>query len=257
MKVLAILLAVTVSGFILRWLYLFLTHANYKPLIRWMTFIFIGYPFQILFNIIYPFLHLYWRLFIYKKFTEQKLPQHESVSLTDYPIMRRINMRLLDNTDDHGAFTMYGAIDAMGLGLLQLMGNVIRRYDDHGKFNQKQVSGDVLVAWCFAATHHKVNLNNLEHTIRMMAWTYLKNLGVCSYDSKNRGWVSNRCNNFGINYCPDSDVVGLGQPMAGPQFYTSSALFALASTFSVKWKIVFWLHFIFMGTVYYIILYKL
>jgi len=96
------------------------------PLTRWIIFIFIGYPFQLLVFIIYPLIHLYWRLFIYEKIDQQKMPAHEEVSLERYPVKRRLNNLLLDNTDDHGAFTMYGDIDTQGLGLLQVMGTLIR-----------------------------------------------------------------------------------------------------------------------------------
>lgn len=213
-------------------------------LIRWILFIFVGLPFQLVVFIVYPFLWIYWRLFIYEEVFPQKLPHHE-----DVPVEKRmrINNQLLDNTDDHGAFTMYGVINDFGLQLLTLSGDFMRRYDDHGKFNMDKVSGDVVVAWCFAATHKDVNHKNMEWPVRMAAWNYLKNLGTRSFDWGNNGWVSNRCNNFGLNFCPDSEAFGIGQPMAGPQFYTSSCLFALASKYSWKWKVVFWAHWLILG----------
>lgn len=212
--------------------------------VRWIFFIFIGYPLQVLLFFIYPFLHLYWRLFIYKEIEQQKEPVHADVTFTP---KYKFNGALLDNTDDHGAFTMYGAINDHGLRALLCMHNFIRRVDDVGQYNLRKVSGDVVVAWCFAWSHKDVRRENLRHEVLGAAWNYLKNLGTCSFDDDNKGWVSNRCNNFGLNFCPDSEVYGLGQPMAGPQFYTNSALFALASFYSFKWKIIFWLHWIFMG----------
>lgn len=220
-------------------------------IMRWFLFIFVGYPTQLIVYILYPFAHLYWRLFIYEKIKDQKIPTHEMVSMEDYPIRMRINSKLLDNTDDHGAFTMFGFIKEEGLSLLLMMNNFVRRVDDIGVYNLSKVSGDVVVAWCFAATHEKVRLKNLEWEVRGAAWNYLLNLGTCSFDADNGGWVSNRCNNFGINFCPDSEVLGLGQPMAGPQYYTTSALFALASFFHWKWKVVFWIHWILMGGWYW------
>jgi hypothetical protein len=79
------------------------------------------------------------------------------------------------------------------------------------------------------------------------AWNYLKHLGTRSKD----GWVSNRCNNFGLNYCPDSEAAKIGQPMAGPQFYTNSCLLAIASKESFALKIAFWVHWIVLGGWYW------
>jgi len=212
--------------------------------VRWTLFIFIGLPFQLLVFIIYPFLWVYWRLCIYEEVYPQKEAPHQDVPVE---VKMRANGWLLDNADDHGAFTMYGAIKERGLELLNLNGDFMRRFDDHGDHNLKKVSGDVVVAWCFAATHKGLNLKRLEWTIRSAAWNYLKHLGTRSYDEKNNGWVSNRCNNLGINFCPDSDLFKIGQPMGGPQFYTNSCLFALASLFSYRWKLVFWIHWILLG----------
>lgn len=212
--------------------------------VRWTLFIFVGLPFQMIMFLVYPFVWLYWRCFIYEEVNPQKEALHQDVPVE---LKTRANGSLLNNTDDHGAFTMYGIIKDKGLELLVLNGNFMRRFEDSGIHNLKKVSGDVVVAWCFAATHKDVSIKNLEWTIRLAAWNYLKYLGTRSYDDRNMGHVSNRCNNFGINYCPDSDALGIGQPMAGPQFYTSSCLFALASMFSWKWKVVFWIHWILLG----------
>lgn len=226
-----------------------------KALRRWLFFPSIGYPFQILLYIIYPFVHLYWRLFVYEKVKEQKIPQHETCP--DFIAKTRFHGMFIDNEDDHGAFTMYGFAGFNSLVcLLDSEGNFVRRTEawnsDEGEFefNRKMVSGDVVVAWCFAMSHDMHPA--IKGTVTKAAWNYLKNLGTRSYcDGRNNGDVSNRCNNFGINYCPDSDLLRIGQPMAGPQFYTNSCLFALASCYSWKWKFVFWAHWIFLGGWYW------
>lgn len=221
---------------------------------RWLIFIFIGYPLQLIFMMIYPLAHMYW-LFFVKKDTPQRLAEHERID-GSHGKAKRMNGRLLDNLDDHGAFTMYGAIDYEGLALLlDEHGNFLRRKNDKGEDNLRMVSGDVVVSWCFAAVHpYSVNSKYYKHMkwpIQKAAKNYLKYLGTRSYDSRNNGWVSNRCNNFGVNYCPDSDALKIGQPMAGPQFYTNSCLLALASQYHWKYKLAFWLHWIFMGGWYW------
>jgi hypothetical protein len=114
----------------------------------------------------------------------------------------------------------------------------------------RAVSGDVVISWAFANLFIIETKEN-NALIRKVAMNYLKNLGTRSYDEINQGDVSNRCNNFGVNYCPDSDTLKLGQPAAGPQFYTNSALFALASKESSFFKAVFWVHWIVMGGWYW------
>lgn len=224
-----------------------------KPIIRWLLFFFIGYPFQLAVYVIYLFVHLYWRIFEYKKVTNRQDPVHQFSFEpgSNLGFGTRVDGQLLDNHDDHGAFTMYGHIQELGLSKLVRNGNFVRRYETSDPDNLRMVSGDVVVAWCFAATNKHVNLEKLKPRILESAGNYLKNLGTCSNDEKNNGWVSNRCNNFGINFCPDSEAWGIGQPMAGPQFYTNSCLFALASKFSLKWKIIFWIHWILMGGWYW------
>lgn len=56
-------------------------------------------------------------------------------------------------------------------------------------------------AFCFAAVNSSRGYpNDLVH---QLAKTYLLHLGCPSYDKKNNGTVSSRCNNFGVNWCPD------------------------------------------------------
>lgn len=219
-------------------------------LIRWLMFIFVGLPIQFLVYIIYPILHLAWRLLIYKEPGDKQIPQHINIYRPE-GTATRADGDLLDNVDDHGAFSMYGYIGPAGLAkLTDKDGNLFRRYEDNGKHNMWSVSGDVVISWAFANLFIIETKEN-DALIRKVAMNYLKNLGTLSYDEINKGDVSNRCNNFGVNYCPDSDALKLGQPAAGPQFYTNSAIFALASKTSLFFKVVFWVHWALMGGWYW------
>lgn len=220
-----------------------------KQLVRWLLFLFVGLPIQGVVYVLYPLIWLYWRLVIFKEPGDKLIAYHEMV---DPSIGRSRRMDgLLDNVDDHGAFSMYGALDKLAMEtIVDATGNPVRRVEDDWSLNQRQVSGDVVIAWCFAYTAPSLTNKPIE-TLLDIAKTYLKNLGVQSFDEINNGDVSNRCNNFGVNYCPDSETLKLGQPAAGPQFYTNSALFALASQHSFLFKIVFWVHWIVMGGWYW------
>lgn len=221
-------------------------------IIRWILFLLVGLPIQAVVYVVYPLLWAYWRLAIYKEPQGDKIiAQHEQIPQTfpGYPV--RVAGQLLDNVDDHGAFSMYGFIKSGGLMLLlDGEGNFLRRYEDDGKHNLRFVSGDVVTAWSFAYTAPNV-YNKPVSDLLDAAWNYLKYLGTRTWDENGQGYVSNRCNNFGVNYCPDSDAKGIGQPMAGPQFYTNSALFALASQHSKFFKFVFWAHWLIMGGWYW------
>ena len=220
-----------------------------KSLVRWLIFLFVGIPTQFLVMAVYPLIWIYWRLFVYKKVTSQTIPDHETVgqSVIDQASKTKIAGLLLDNKDDHGALSMYGFVGFLGIMLLTDTEDrhFIRRIND-----RSNVSGDVVISWTFANLF--VDKNDLDHKyIYSVAMAYLKSLGSVSYDNVNNGDVSNRCNNFGINYCPDSAFMKMGQPMAGPQFYTNSALFALASQKSYFFKLVFWTHWLLFGGWYW------
>lgn len=220
-----------------------------KSLVRWLIFLLVGLPFQGLVYVLYPFIWLYWRLVIYKEPGDKIVAYHEHVPsnlgtyFTSYDV--------LFNDDNHGALSMYGALGKSGMeNLIDPKGNPTRRINMDGSLDMDEVSGDVVISWAFAYTAPNME-NKPDDALMSLAWAYLKNLGTLSYDAKNNGDVSNRCNNFGINYCPDSDTLRLGQPAAGPQFYTSSAVFALASQKSLFFKVVFWTHWLLMGGWYW------
>lgn len=213
---------------------------------RWTLFLILGIPVQLLVMSIYPFLWLYWRAFIFKK-GPFALPKHYSP--TDPKIGRSTKLlgTLLDNDDDHGAFTQYGFIESKGLILLSdPAGNLKRAASATGKDNYDYVSGDCVVSWAFAYVLASEK-DRLEKRVLRIAKTYLTYLGARSFDAVNAGWVSARCNNFGVNYCPDADFKGIGQPAFGPQFYTTSCILAIASKESYLMKVAFWMHWLLMG----------
>lgn len=216
---------------------------NKTPIIRWFLFLTIGIPFQVAVYVLYPLIWAYWRVFVFKK-TDKTLPRHWE---PNFEVGRKTKLdgALLDNDDDHGALTQYGFIGPAGLEvLIDKEGNFARAVTSDFVQNMRYVSGDCVVAWAFAYVTADIKPKNAA---RKAALNYLKNLGTLSWDEKNSGDVSNRCNNFGINFCPDSDFLKLGQPAAGPQFYTSSCLFAIAAKDSFFWKVVFWTHWLIMG----------
>jgi hypothetical protein len=222
---------------------------NKTPIIRWLTFLLVGLPFQLIVYVVYPLIWLYWRIAIFKK-VKKTNPMHWEPDF-ETGKATRFDGLLLDNDDDHGALTQYGFVQALGLSLLvDGDGNFARAIRDDATLNMRKVSGDCVVAWAFAYSLVPSEQRS-QKTIEKVAWNYLKYLGTRSWDEVNKGDVSNRCNNFGINYCPDSDTWSLGQPAAGPQFYTSSSLFALASQKSLFFKFVFWAHWLLMGGWYW------
>jgi hypothetical protein len=221
-----------------------------KQLRRWLIFLIVGFPVQLIVYMVYPVIWVIWRLFFYVDYSlkDKIVAEHEYCSME----VVQNDLYLIENVDDHGAFTMYGSILGRGLKNLTLSGDFIRRRTTSGYINLSEVSGDVVIAWCFAYTFLEAfSRGYIESTLFQVAKNYLKNLGTTSIDEINDQDVSNRCNNFGINYCPDSNFLRLGQPMAGPQFYTSSCLFALASQTSALWKLVFWTHWWLLGGWYW------
>lgn len=218
-------------------------------IIRWALFLFVGLPFQLLVYLLYPLAVIYFLL------TTKEVKQPTKAVFVPVDKRRgrsRNHLGLLDTDDDHGAFCMYGVLTWGGLrNLLTDHHDFVRQVvlDDKGGvgYNRRDVSGDCVVSWAFAAT----TTLNLESTIvfntaRRAALRYLKYLGVLS----DGNYVSNRCNNFGLNYCPDG-VKGIGQPLLGPQFYTTSSLLAVASVHSSVYKALFWVHWIVLGGWYW------
>jgi hypothetical protein len=214
--------------------------------VRWTLFILIGFPFQLLVLLIYPFVHLWFVLAIKRNLPRPyKYPEGgvENAGIEHEAIR---DEWFAATMDDHGALKHYGYFmhnPEAGFKGLQLLvdddGGFLRKWQP-GKKNRSRVSGDVVATWCFA--HSLVEIKT-PNALRKMAKHYLKHLGCTSND----GWVSARVNNFGLNYCPDG-WKGIGQPMAGPQFWCNSAVFAQAAKhLGGIWKLVFWLHFFLMG----------
>jgi hypothetical protein len=220
-----------------------------KALIRWIIFLLVGLPFQLVVYALYPLAWVYWRLFIFK-IVDKTSPVHWE---PDFEVgsATKLDGALLDNDDDHGALTQYGFIGKRGMELLlDEEGNFLRAIGTDGKRNTTRVSGDCVGCWAFAYVQMPENEKPKEAAVKA-AWNYLKYLGTRSWDEQNDGDVSNRCNNFGINWCPDSDLLKLGQPAAGPQFYTTSSLLAVAYKQSFAMKVAFWMHWVLMGGWYW------
>lgn len=216
-------------------------------LLRWLIFIFIALPVQALIQLIYPILYIVWFKGVYKD-QDKLLPKHQ-FNISSNGGLTRHNGALLDNPDDHGAFTMYGFIQKEGLELLQKDGSLIRRINDDGTLNRSVVSGDVVVAWFFANELAKQKAS--DSVIKSITDTYVSNLGTLSYDEFGQGYVSARCSNFGVNIANDSDFAKSAQPAFGPQFYTTSVVLAGAYHLGLKYKILFWLHWLVMGGWYW------
>lgn len=223
-------------------------------MMRWIFFIFIGYPLQLLMMTLYLIAIPLFRIFIVKK---NYLSRHniEPIVVKEAHFQTRDDGVFLNNHDDHGAFThiyyWMQNTDYWLEGLLRLSrdGKLFRRSVENNGYNFR-VSGDVVVFWTWAATLYlKKNTYNflLKKEINEVAKTYLKNLGMPSALEGERYGVSTRCSNFGVNLARDG-FLGLSQPAFGPQFYTSQALFELAAhACGWRWKIVCILHWIFMG----------
>lgn len=218
-------------------------------LLRWLLFATVGLAFQFLLYLLYPIVYIIWSIFVFRP-TETKAPSHHQFNLTPNVGTATIhNGVLLDNADDHGAFSMYGFVQKEGLELLQENGSLIRnRYAD-GTLNRREVSGDVTVAWFFA--NELADRKASDAVVKSIADTYIKNLGTLSYDETAQGYVSARCSNFGLNIALDSDFLKLSQPATGPQYYTTAAVLAGSYHLGFKYKALFWGHWLLMGGWYW------
>jgi hypothetical protein len=214
-----------------------------KAFVRWALFLLIGLPIQILVYALYPLVVLYWRIFVFEKHDLKELPSHVEIPVA-LGLATRNGGLFLDNNDNHGAFTMFNFITEEGYSqLLDAHGNFIRRSNETGGMNRDRVSGDVVIAFAFANLFYKAKDDDIRRAIK----NYFKFLGTRSYDDISQGDVSNRCNNFGVNYCPDSDFYKMGQPAFGPQFYTNSCLLAMGYHLGIGYKLAFWVHWLVMG----------
>lgn len=238
----------------------------WKVFLRWFLFIFVGLPVQAAVLAVYPFIYLYYVLFVrphVARPNEERLVPLINLKQPGsalVPHCRALEfMDFLDNDDDHNALTHWAFWATEGTGFYGMSrlavvskGTLLRRFDPKTRLGQgNDTSGDCLVSWCFAYTQLSSSVRReLIPVLLAVASGYLRNLGLLSTGGQAAGWVSNRCNNFGVNYCPDDFPIG--QPAGGPQFYTSSCLFALAAKYGgIKWKVVFWAHWLIMGGWYW------
>ncbi len=226
--------------------------------VRWMLFFIVGLPMQALTMLLYPFFYLYWAIKVLPEIKKYALKINEHTDYPDNPAYSRIrDLYFHDNDDTHNALTQYPLFHMhpeLGQKGLELLvspdGAFLRRYMA-GVSEGSKTSGDCVVAWCFAYSLLPPVFRPRK-ALRRAAWHYLRNLGTKSINGSVQGWVSARCNNLGVNYCPDG-WKGIGQPCTGPQFYTTSALLALAYRENIFWKAVFWLHWLVFGGWYWAI----
>lgn len=223
-----------------------------KALARWTIFLLIGYPLQLLFNLLYIPLHFWWLKTQFKSVPKTNNPITPIAPKANHSAFR--NGCFHNNTDGHNMLTHWGICAADGdlgrqaLEDLVFGDSTLRRRGGNFGIDGWAVSGDCTVYWLFA-----YSLLDSKHkpkgALRTIVKGYLKNLGHTSLSPKElNGWVSARCNNFGLNYCPDGASFGIGQPMTGPQFFTSQAVFSLAAKeLGGIWKLVSFLHFWLMG----------
>lgn len=213
-------------------------------MLQWFVFILIGLPIQIAVYILYPLVYFLWLVLVSSPIHSKQPSSHEAVSDPTIGKATIYNGALLDNADDHGAFSMYGFIQKEGLELLQTNGSLIRKRNADGTMNRWAVSGDVTVAWFFA--NELADRKASDEVVKNVVDTYIKNLGTLSEDEQGE-YVSARCSNFGVNYAKDSDFLHLSQPAAGPQYYTTAAVLAGAYHLGFKYKALFWAHWLVMG----------
>lgn len=218
-------------------------------MLHWLLFILIGLPVQVLVYLLYPIIYAVWMVVVFRPTFHKEQVQHEIIYDPNIGRATTHNGYLLDNADDHGAFSMYGFIQKEGLELLQKDGSLIRKLNPDGSMNREAVSGDVTVAWFFANT--LADRKASDEVVKNVVDTYVKNLGTLSYDDVAQGYVSARCSNFGVNYAEDSDLLKITQPAAGPQYYTTAAVLASAYHLGFKYKALFWAHWVLMGGWYW------
>ena len=213
-------------------------------MLQWLIFLIVGLPVQAAVYVLYPLVYFLWLTLVSTPVSVKQPSSHEAVSDPTIGKATIYNGALLDNADDHGAFSMYGFIQKEGLELLQTNGSLIRKLNPDGTMNRWAVSGDVTVAWFFA--NELADRKASDEVIKNVVDTYVKNLGTLSADEEGE-YVSARCSNFGINYAKDSDFLHLSQPAAGPQYYTTAAVLAGAYHLGFKYKALFWAHWLVMG----------
>lgn len=218
-------------------------------MLRWLLFYLVGLPIQGLIYLIYPLVYVLWLALVFRPTNNKIAPQHEAISDPNVGRATVHNGMLLDNADDHGAFSMYGFVQKEGLELLQKDGSLIRKLNPDGSMNREYVSGDVTVAWFFA--NELADRKASDQVVKNVVDIYVKNLGTLSYDATAQGYVSARCSNFGVNQALDSDFMKLSQPATGPQYYTTAAVLASAYNLGFKYKAMFWAHWLVMGGWYW------
>lgn len=229
-------------------------------LARWITFFLVSLPFQLFTYSIYPLLAVYYWFFVRGKFGQPITPPNPPRWTVDYMVEQgkqdpiRDNC-YLDNQDAHSALThMYLwylrpelAQEGMKNLIYEEQGGLRRRYPND---DWVPVSGDALSSWVSSY----ILFGGDKELLRKLAKHYLANkMGLGAYDFD---WqVSSRSDNGGIGYVIDGEerltdawYAYINQPCLGPQYFTSAALFLLASKeLGGLWKLWYYVHFLVMG----------
>jgi len=151
----------------------------------------------------------------------------------------------LNDNDSHGALVhgwfwgMLPKYAVEGLTSLVRQDGGMKRWGD--KDHDLPVSGDCLVAWCWAYVASGMHNPKL---VERIAIHFLSN-GFCLTHTNNLVTARGACGGVGLAF---DGWKGLSQPCFGPQYYTGASILALASReCGGKWQYIYWLHWLLMG----------
>lgn len=224
------------------------------PLFRWLLFIVVGLPVQLIVYAIYPFVAIYFYLFIKNKVVLKPVIYNPRGNLDNLIFKSRADKirdrYFLDNQDDHGSLThLHWGLEHNkhlaegGLEALVTPDGSLSRREPNKAWVPESI--DVLAAWIFSYITSGIKRPDL---VTKVAKHYLKYcLGL---NSNGRG-VTTRCSNSGLNHTFDGDY-HLNLPAFGQAYYASAALFALAykETSGINqliWACVYGLNYLIMG----------
>lgn len=220
--------------------------------LRWLLFITVGLPVQFILYVLYPIaIILFRRKWVNKYGKPMSAPKTLGVrtisTIIDKGALARMrNEVFADNQDDHTAMMHYGIwsykqpyVAKEGLRrLVRADGSLERRYPTNPGLIP--VSRDCLTTWVYSYTMFGGPKDELKKVLKH----YLKYcFGLTHFNGK----VSARNSSSGLNYVFDG-YKGLSQPVFGPNYYGSAALFSLArKELGGIWHVVYALHFLLMG----------
>lgn len=220
-------------------------------LIRWVLFITVGLPAQLLIYLLYPIaIILFRRKWVNRHGEPIAIPikgLRTIASIVDKGAITHMRDEVFDdNQDEHTALLHYGTwsykkpfVAKEGLRrLVRADGSLERKYPVNPLSNP--VSRDCLSTWVYSYTMFGGPKEELKKVLKH----YLKYcFGLTHFNGK----VSARNSCSGLNYCFDG-YKGLSQPLFGPGYYTTAALLSLAAKeLGAVWKLLYAAHFLVMG----------